>query len=312
MSRPLLEIRHLNRSYGRVKAVDRLSFTMNRGEIYGFIGPNGAGKTTTMRILATLDVPDSGNAWVNGVSVLENPREVRRTVGFMSDQFTPYANLNVMEYLDFFARAQGLRGKKRLDTVRSVASFCNLTGFASRPATGLSKGMGQRLHLAKTLLHDPDLLVLDEPASGLDPRARIELRELIRELASAGKGVFISSHILTELSETCDGVIVIEKGKRVVSGTIEEVSRLAGGKSTLQVRVLQDPAAAHRFLITQPGVTEVEVSEGRLYVTFDGGDDALADLLTRAVQAKLGVIEFRSVDANLEDIFMRTTKGKLQ
>ena len=182
MSSALLEVKGLSRSFGKVQAVQELSFGMEKGQVHGFIGPNGAGKTTTMRIVATLDLPDAGDALVDGTSVLVEPRKVRMRVGFMSDQFHPYPNLDVMQYLDFFARAYGLRGWRRVRTVRSVASFCGLGDFADRPATALSKGMGQRLHLAKTLLHDPTLLILDEPAAGLDPRARIEFRELVKEL----------------------------------------------------------------------------------------------------------------------------------
>jgi ABC-2 type transport system ATP-binding protein len=230
----------------------------------------------------------------------------------MSDQFAPYGNLNVFEYLDFFARARGLRGKKRLDTIRSVASFCHLEEFRTRPANGLSKGMGQRLHLAKTLLHDPQLLILDEPASGLDPRARIEFRELIRELAAAGKGVFISSHILAELSETCDGVVVIEKGKLVASGTIDEVARAAGERRRLHVEIIGVVEPAEKFFLIQPHVRSVNVTPDGLEIGWDGDADALSELLARAVAQGLRVAEFYTVGANLEEIFMRTTSGGLQ
>jgi len=312
MTAPLLEVRSLSRRYGKVRAVNDLSFAMQRGGITGFVGPNGAGKTTTMRIAATLDVPDSGDVFVDGVSVLVEPRGVRARIGYMSDQFHPYPNLDVIEYLDFFARAYGLRGRQRLQTVRSVASFCGLSTFQDRPATGLSKGMGQRLHLAKTLLHDPLLLILDEPASGLDPRARIEFRALLKELAALGKGILISSHILTELGETCDSVVVIEKGLRVVAGTIAEIQRSVRHEQAVRLRVLSDAEQAQRFLLTQPGVGEVAVDGDKLLFAFSGDEKLLAELLARAVAAGLQVVEFVRTEADLEDIFLKTTKGNLQ
>ncbi len=312
MTEALLEVDNLRRMYGKVCAVDNLSFSMDPGRIVGFIGPNGAGKTTTMRILATLDLPDSGEAMINGLSVLVEPRKVRESVGFMSDQFQPYPNLDVMQYLDFFARANGLTGKERISTVRSAASFCGLDSFSSRPATGLSKGMGQRLHLAKTLLHDPSLLILDEPASGLDPRARIEFRELLRELSAAGKGILISSHILAELSETCDDVVVLEQGKLVASGPIGDIAKEVQRHHTVHVRVLGDVEVAQKFFIVQPRVEDLEVLEGRIQFDFTGDDDAAVDLLKRAIAADLRVLEFAPQAADLEAIFMRMTEGSLQ
>src|SRR5690606_12236903 len=265
-----------------------------------------------MRILATLDLPDEGDARVEGFSILVEPRRVRERIGFMADRFEAYPNLDVLQYLDFFARAQGLSGRERIHTVRSVASFCGLDAFATRPATGLSKGMGQRLHLAKTLLHRPRLLILDEPASGLDPRARIEFRELLRELAADGTGILISSHILAELSETCDGVLLIERGRTVVSGAIDEVRKRLRDDHRVVVRVLADVERAARFFATQPGVAAVEADGRELRFAFRGDDRAAAELLQRAVAADLGVLEFRRDEDDLEDIFMRATAGSLQ
>jgi ABC-2 type transport system ATP-binding protein len=312
MTAPLLEVRELSRSYPRVQAVRDLSFTLQHGQITGFVGPNGAGKTTTMRIAATLDVPDRGDVFVEGVSVLVEPRQARARIGYMSDQFHPYPNLDVLEFLDFFARAHGLRGRQRLQTVRSVASFCGLLEFADRPATGLSKGMGQRLHLAKTLLHDPALLILDEPASGLDPRARIEFRALLKELAAAGKGILISSHILPELGEMCDAVVVLERGRRVVSGTIAEIQKSVQHEQAVTMRVLGDVDAAERFLLTWPGVGGVQRDGARLTFPFGGDEAQLGELLARAITAGVRVVEFTRTEADLEDIFLKTTKGNLQ
>ena len=308
----LLDVRNLERRYGNVHAVQDLSFGMERGQIMGFVGPNGAGKTTTMRIAATLDVPDGGDVLIEGVSVLIEPRHARMRIGYMSDQFHPYPNLDVLQYLDFFARAYGLKGDRRMRTVGSVAEFCGLASFADRPATGLSKGMGQRLHLAKTLLHDPALLILDEPASGLDPRARIEFRALLKELAGAGKGILISSHILPELGEMCDSVIVIEKGQRIVAGTIDEIQRNAQFEQAIVARVLADGDAFERFLLTQPQVGDVAVDGNRARFSFVGDDDDLSKLLRRAVESGVEVVEFARSEADLEDIFLKTTKGRLQ
>ena len=312
MSNLLLDVKNLDRSYGKVHAVRDLSFQMQRGQITGFVGPNGAGKTTTMRIAATLDVPDSGDVEVDGISVFIEPREARMRIGYMSDQFHPYPNLDILQYLDFFARAYGLRSSKRQKTVRSVAEFCGLLDFHDRPATGLSKGMGQRLHLAKTLLHDPLLLILDEPASGLDPRARIEFRALLKELAAAGKGILISSHILPELGEMCDSVVVIERGQQIVSGSIAEIHKAAELEQAVVARLLGDGAALEQFLVVQPHVSDVAVDGSRVRFAFVGDDAAMSELLARAIQSGLPIVEFARAEADLEDLFLRTTKGRLQ
>ena len=197
-------------------------------------------------------------------------------------------------------------------SLRSAAEFCGLVEFADRPATGLSKGMGQRLHLAKTLLHDPQLLVLDEPAAGLDPRARIEFRALLKELAAAGKGVLISSHILPELGEMCDSVVVIERGQRIVAGTIAEIQRHQELEQAVVARTIGDAAPLQRFLLTQPHVGEVAIDGARLRFAFGGDDEALAGLLAAVVQQGLPIVEFARAEADLEDIFLKTTKGRLQ
>jgi ABC-2 type transport system ATP-binding protein len=309
---PLLEVRGLCRSFGRVRAVDDVSFTVDRGQVYGFIGPNGAGKTTTMRMLATLDLPDGGDAFVEGHSILSEPRRARLRLGFMSDAFVPYANLTVGQFLDFVARAYGLRGRDRLRTVGSAVAFCGLEPLLDRPTTGLSKGMSQRLHLAKTLLHDPALLVLDEPAAGLDPRAVVDFRGLVRALAAAGKGILISSHLLAELSEVSDGVVLIERGKVVVTGDVDAIARGMRAHRPVRMRALSGADGLERFLLVQPLVGSVRADDGQVAFDFEGDDDALADLLGRAVSAGLRVVELRTEETDLEDIFMRSTEGRLQ
>ena len=308
----LLDVRSVSRSFGKVQAVRGLSFQVAPGQVTGFIGPNGAGKTTTMRIIATLDLPDGGDVFVNGHSVLVEPRRACASLGFMADRFQAYRNLSVHEFLDFMARANGLRGKTRRRAVSSVEGFCGLDGLRDRPATGLSKGMGQRLHLARTLLHDPHLLVLDEPAAGLDPRARVEFRDLVRELADSGKAILISSHLLAELAEICDAVIVIEQGRLVVGGGIAEIARDMKAHRAIRLRAHDDGKAAERFLLTQPGVQAVVGSEEGITFDFEGDDEALADLLRRIVEAGVAVYDFRRVEVNLEELFLRATEGKVQ
>jgi ABC-2 type transport system ATP-binding protein len=221
-------------------------------------------------------------------------------------------NLTVLQFLDFMARAYGLRGRERTRTVGSVMDFCGLTELSGRLATKLSKGMGQRLHLAKTLLHDPGLLVLDEPASGLDPRARVEFRDLVRELARAGKGILISSHLLAELSETCDSVVLIEQGRLVVEGAIDEIGRKLQAHRTVEVRTTSDPEAAERYLATQPMVLDVRPTERGVRFDFEGDETDLADLLARLVGEGHRVHDFRHVETGLEEIFLRTTNGRVQ
>lgn len=311
MSRPILELHAISKSFGKIRAVEGLCFSMKAGQVCGFIGPNGAGKTTTMRILATLDLPDAGTASIDGLDILVEPRAVRQRTGFMADRFLAYPNLSVEEFLDFFARAYGLRGRERRRRVEAVSSFCGLDALRDRLANQLSKGMAQRLHLAKTLIHDPALLVLDEPAAGLDPRARIEFRELVRELAAAGKGVFLSSHILSELGEICDAVLIIEKGKMVASGGVAEIAKTIHHLSPVRVSIVGDLAPAERFFLVQPQVESVSATDGVVRFSFSGDDRDMALLLKRAVEAGLLIAEFQRTRAGLEDIFMETTKGEL-
>src|SRR5919106_3169777 len=224
---PQIELRNLHRVFDQTHAVNDVSFEVYAGEVFGYIGPNGAGKTTSMRILATLDEPSAGDAFVDGFSVVEDPDRVRRRLGFMPDYFGTYQNVNVVEYLDFFARSYGLKGRERLSAIDEVMEFTQLDTLAEKPISGLSKGMKQRLCLGRTMIHNPSVLVLDEPAAGLDPRARIELREMIAQLAASGKAILISSHILTELAEVSDRVAIIEQGKLLAVGSVAEISATA-------------------------------------------------------------------------------------
>ncbi|MEX0938931.1 MAG: ABC transporter ATP-binding protein [Pirellulales bacterium] len=310
-SNAMIRFDRLHRHFGSTRAVDDVSFEVHRGEVFGYIGPNGAGKTTSMRILATLDLPTAGDAYVDGFSVVDDPDRVRQRLGFMPDYFGTYTNVNVQEYLDFFARAYGLTGKKRLRAISYVMDFTQLDQLAEKPISGLSKGMKQRLCLGRTMVHDPPVMVLDEPAAGLDPRARIELREMIARLAADGKAVLISSHILAELGEMCDRVAIIEQGSLVAVGSVDEIRRQAETRSTIRVRVLEgaDRLAAW---IEARGVDELYKRNGAYVFTHEGDPQSEADLLREMVEAGFSVVEFAAHSDSLEDVFLRVTRGMVQ
>ncbi len=311
--RPALEVIALTRRFGDFVAVDQIDFEVRPGEICGFIGPNGAGKTTTMRICATLDLPDEGEVQVDGRSVLEEPRAVRRQLGFMPDAYGAYSNTTVLEYLDFFARAYGLRGSARVDTIRRLMSFTGLSELSGRQTAALSKGMRQRLCLAKTLLNDPALLILDEPASGLDPRARIELRELVKALAGQGKAILISSHILAELGELCDSVVVIERGHVRAAGSVDLITRgLEQGRWRVFVRALAGPEALQKALLELPGVGDVRPDRGGVGFEYTGEEPGLARLVEELVQRRLQLVEVVREQLDLEDLFLSLTEGQVQ
>ncbi len=260
-SHPLIELRSLRRHFGRTKAVDDISFAVERGHVFGYIGPNGAGKTTSMRILATLDLPQAGDALVDGFSVINDPDRVRSRLGFMPDYFGTAPNINVAEYLDFYARAYGLMGAERQRAMRRVLSFTKLDGLAEKPIDGLSKGMKQRSCLGRTIIHDPPVLVLDEPAAGLDPRARIELREMIGALAADGKSVLISSHILTELAEMCDTVGIIEQGRLLAVGSVHDIQRGRQQQRAVELRIMGGAAALVGWLARRSARPDVSENE---------------------------------------------------
>ena len=309
---PMIEVRRLRRHFGRTRAVDDISFAVNRGQVFGYIGPNGAGKTTSMRILATLDQPNAGDALVDGFSVVDDPDRVRRRLGFMPDYFGTYANMNVEEYLDFFARAYGLRGSERRRAVGYVMDFTQLDQLAAKPINGLSKGMKQRLCLGRTMIHDPAVLVLDEPAAGLDPRARIELREMIRRLAADGKTVLISSHILTELAEMCDTVAIIEQGRLLAVGTVEEINRARQAQRNVHLRILGSTENVSEWLAGRGDVHDVKIDGDAIEFLHDGSQQVEADMLRDLVLAGFRIVAFGSRAKSLEDVFMQVTEGLVQ
>jgi ABC-2 type transport system ATP-binding protein len=308
----MIEIRRLHRQFGRTWAVNDISFEVPAGKVFGYIGPNGAGKTTSMRILATLDNPTYGDAIVDGFSVIKDPDRVRRRLGFMPDAFGTYPNVNCHEYLDFFARAYGLSGSDRRRALDRVMSFTGLYELAEKPIRGLSKGMKQRLCLGRALIHDPPALVMDEPAAGLDPRARIELRDMINHLAALGKSILISSHILTELAEMCDRVAIIERGRLLVNGTVEEIRNKLVPHREVKLRVLGDTAPIENWLRDQTGISRVLVEGDSVRFAHSGPREDEADMLRAMILAGLRIAEFGSHITSLEEVFMRVTKGEVQ
>lgn len=324
-SRPAIEFDQLVRTFGRTTAVNRVSFEVYPGEVFGFIGPNGAGKTTSMKILSTLDTPDSGTARVDGFCSVNDPERVRRRLGYMPDGFGAYANVTCEEYLDFFARSYGLRGKDRIHSLRNVMGFTQLDQIAQKPITGLSKGMKQRLCLGRALIHNPKVLVLDEPAAGLDPRARIELREMITALADDGKSLLISSHILTELAEMCDRVAIIEQGSLLAVGSVEEIlsgnhqqsstaetdSSGAVESGQLILQVLHDASSVKQWLENELD-TSVRISGNSLQFPFSGNMEQQADLLKRLIESGFSVVSFANKQRSLEDAFLHVTRGRVQ
>ncbi|HYE05426.1 MAG TPA: ABC transporter ATP-binding protein [Planctomycetota bacterium] len=318
----LVEVSNLSRSFGDLHAVRDVSFAFDAGEIYGFIGPNGAGKSTTMRILATLDIPSRGDCTVGGLSTVDDADKVRSLIGYMPDSYGSYPNMTVVEYLDFFARSYGLKHEARARAVGDVVEFCQLGNLRGKAITTLSKGMKQRLCLGRCLIHDPKLLILDEPSAGLDPRARIEFRELLLVLAKQGKAIFISSHILADLEELCHGVAIIERGELVASGRVDDIKARAQAAmrasdqgrraAVLELRL----AAAHPSLATilaeQPELSDVRIENTRATARVRGDEAAVAALVKRLVDAGVPLCHIASRDDNLEDLFMHLTEGKVQ
>ncbi len=306
-----IETRGLTRRFGKVTAVDNLSLRVPAGALFGLIGPNGAGKTTTLRMLAGLLEPTAGEIELNGQMTNHAWRELRRQIGYMPDFFGVYEDMLVWEYLDFFARCYDLPAARRRQVTDELLELVDLAGKRDAYVQMLSRGMRQRLCLAHALVHDPQVLLLDEPASGLDPRARVEMRELLRELGAMGKTVVVSSHILAELAELCDSVGIIEKGRRVASGSLDEISRRVRQGRTLRLKILSNRDEAEAILRDRPGVGEVYEGNGYLGVEFLGDDEATAKLLAALVGRGVKVVSFTEVAGDLEDAFLRLTKGEV-
>ncbi len=305
----ILDIRSLSKQFKSVTAVWNLCLQLDEGDIFGFIGPNGAGKTTTIKMLATLLKPTAGTAFINGYDITQHQEEVRAMIGYMPDFFGVYDDIKVWEYLDFFAAAYRIERARRPQIVEDVLALTDLTGKRDNYVEELSRGMKQRLCLAKTLVHDPKLLLLDEPASGLDPRARIEIRELLKELKGMGKTIFVSSHILVELADFCNKIGIIENGQLICAGDVQEILKQVSGYITIVIKVAEDPERARQVLEPVPYVSEIKTVENTLLVQYTGDRTEMSELLRRLVSAGISVQSFAEEEADLEDIFMRMTKG---
>ena len=308
----MIRIQHLNKEYKGLTAVKDLSLDLDAGDIFGFIGPNGAGKTTTIKMLATLLKPTSGKAEIDGIDVVEHPEAVRGRIGYMPAFFGIYDDMRVWEYLDFFAGAYRLPRPQRPRIIDDVLNLTDLGGKKDSYVEELSTGMKQRLCLAKTLIHDPKVLLLDEPASGLDPRARIEIKELFKELKAMGKTIIISSHILPELADFCNKVGIIERGEMLVSGDVQDIMAQVTGGRTLEIRLLDGWEQAAQMLHDAPGVRAVRQTDTALHVDFAGDPAMQAALNTQMVGSGLRVLSFAEQETDLEDIFMKVTKGLVQ
>jgi len=307
----IVTARGLVKRYDKTLAVGGLDLDVAEGEIFGLVGPNGAGKTTTLRILSTLLVPDSGDAEIAGASVRRNPNDVRRVLGFMPDVFGVYDDMKVWEYLDFFARCYGISAPTRRRMIGDLLDLVDLGDKRDSYVQGLSRGMQQRLCLAHTLVHDPAVLVLDEPASGLDPRARIELRELLRELRSLGKTILISSHILPELEELCTAVAIVDRGQVLAQGRVADIEQRLRAGSVLRVRLLaeaEDLDAAVTWFGDQLDVASAQLlADGTIEIGFRGDDAATAALLGGPVRRGMSVVSFARAASDLEELFLQVT-----
>ena len=305
--------RGLVKRYPGTLAVAGLDLNVGQGEIFGLVGPNGAGKTTTLRILATLLAPTSGQAEVAGIDVRRNPDAARRVLGFMPDVFGVYDDMKVWEYLDFFARCYGIPAARRRRMIGDLLDLVDLGGKRDFYVQGLSRGMQQRLCLAHTLVHDPQVLLLDEPASGLDPRARVELRELLRELRSIGKTIVISSHILPELEELCTAVAIVDHGQVLAHGKVSDIERRLRYGAVLRVRVLGDGDAletARAQFAGDPRVASVAIlDDGQIELGFRGDDEGAAQLLAAAIEAGIRIAAFSRAASDLEELFLQATSA---
>jgi ABC-2 type transport system ATP-binding protein len=309
----MLEVKGLTKTYTNLMAVDNLNFTLNPGDIFGFIGSNGAGKTTTIRMISTLLEPSAGTAIINGADINKDPMEVRRHIGYMPDFFGLYDDVKVWEYLDFFANIYNVPAKQRPDVIDNVLELTDLTIKRDAFVQTLSRGMQQRLCLARCLVHDPMLLLLDEPASGLDPRARAELKELIIELGRMGKIVIVSSHILPELADFCNMVGIIERGVMLAFGPVNEIVQSGQLTRTLDIKFLSEADRAISFLKDQVHVNLAEpFGQDTVRLSFSGTLEDQVVLLEALIKNKHKVLDFREQQADLEDVFLRITTGAVQ
>ena len=305
----MIELIDFGKDYGDFTAVERLNLKIEAGEMFGFIGPNGAGKSTTIRFLTTLLKASRGEGIVNGYSVTQDPVGVRRSVGYMPDNFGVYDGMKVWEFLDFFAVAYRIGRMQRKQVIKDVLELLDLEEKRDDFVNGLSRGMKQRLCLAKTLVHDPPVLILDEPASGLDPRARVEVKALLKELRRMGKTILISSHILTELADCCTSIGIIERGQLLMSGPIEEVYRRIRGNRVVEVKFTDKMDVGLSVIRSSPALRDCQIDEQSAVIELEADDLGVAALLNQLHQEGVGIRSFAEKEPTLEDVFMLVTKG---
>ena len=307
----MIETIGLTKKYGSLYALQDLNLTVEDGTVFGFVGANGAGKSTTFSILATLLQPTAGDAFVNGLSVTKNAHEVRKQIGYMPDFFGVYDQLKADEYLDFYGASYGLKPRDREKLIPQLLELVNLSHKRYEYVDLLSRGMKQRLCLARALIHDPNILILDEPASGLDPRARVEMREILRELKSMGKTILISSHILPELAEMCDSIGVIDTGRLIAQGSVSEIQAQLQSEKVMRVKIAGHVSVVSAFFENDPFVSQiVEKPENNLIeFLYRGSEEEQMVLLRKAMAAQLPILSFAEEETDLEDVFMAITKG---
>lgn len=303
----MLDIKHLNKRFGSFYAVNDLDLHINEGEIMGFVGHNGAGKTTTMKIVAGLLDATSGEITIDGMDAFRYRKKIKRKIGYMPDFFGVYDNLKAIEYMEFYASMYGITGKKARDISRNLMDLVNLSDKEDAYVDSLSRGMKQRLCLARSLVHDPKLLILDEPASGLDPRARFEMKEIMKNLGSMGKTILISSHILPELADMCDTIAIMQKGRLIMNGTVEDIQMKAMHAQPLHVRVLDDQEKAVRIIKEDPHTQRVSIREDYLVADYTGDDMDTVRLLKRLMDQNILVESYYKEKGNLESLFLEIT-----
>lgn len=306
----MLEINDLVKQYGAFTAVNHLSISVKKGSIYGFVGPNGAGKTTTMRIMSGLLTATSGSVQIDGIEVTKNPRALREKIGYMPDFFGVYDNLKVTEYMDFYAGAYEIPYKNRGAIIENLLEIVDLSHKKESYVDSLSRGMKQRLCLARSLVHDPELLILDEPASGLDPRARVEMKEILKQLQSMGKTIIISSHILPELAQMCTEVGIIDRGSLVAQGSVQEIMQRLSQKRMIRVESLGQMEKLVQVLGEQPVVKGIKENTFDVEFEFEGSKEALAGVLKQLILSEIPILSYKEREGDLEEVFMQVTGGQ--
>ncbi|MGF7058973.1 ATP-binding cassette domain-containing protein [Brassicibacter mesophilus] len=305
----MLRIENLTKRYGKFTAVDNLSLEIKEGEIFGFVGPNGAGKTTTLKMIATLLKPNEGNIYINDFNIASNLKEARKSIGYMPDFFGVYDNLKVNEYLEFYGDVAGLSNEEKGKMMVDLLELVDLSHKKDEYVDSLSRGMKQRLCLARSLIHNPKFLILDEPASGMDPRARVQMKEILRELKNMGKTILISSHILPELSELCTSIGIIEHGKIVISGSVDEIMKKVNKINIIKMKLLDKVDDAVKLLKEEPLVGGIYDNDRTVEFEYNGDEKEVVQLIKKMISKELPILSFNPVQSNLEEIFMKVTRG---